>query len=283
MRPIWKGYLKLSLVAVPVKVYSATSSHTLSFNQLHAPCNSRINYTKTCPVHGPVPNEEIVRGYAYEKDRYVIMDEADFEKVHLESTKSVTIVRFVDASAIDPIYYGSAYFLEPDGPIAREAYATLREAMRDQVAIAKVVLRGKEELVAVRVSGGALVMSALYHADEVKSADGLEDLKAAGAEQVTPEAIQLARQLIAGLHGPFEPEIYRDEYQVELLQIIRDKIDGREAVVAGAGPEPAKVVNLMEALKKSLAASSSSAQAAKPKAAPAKELPEKPARKQAAE
>lgn len=277
MRPIWKGYLKLSLVAVPVKVYSATASQSLSFNQLHAPCNSRINYTKTCPIHGPVPNEEIVRGYAYEKDKYVILEDEDFEKVRLESTKSVNIVRFVDESEIDPIYYDSAYYLEPDGRIAKEAYATLREAMRDQVAIAKVVLRGKEELVAVRSSDNVLVMSTLYYADEVKNTEGLEELK--GSVDVTPEAIKLARQLVEGLHGSFEPEIYKDEYREQLLAIIEDRIEGREAVVVGAGPEPAKIINLMEALKKSLATTAS--QTAKPKAAPAKEEPRKPARKRA--
>lgn len=276
MRPIWKGYLRLSLVAVPVKVYSATSSQSLSFNQLHAECNSRIRYTKTCPIHGEVPSEEIVRGYAYEKDRYVIMDEEDFEKVRLESTKAVNIVRFVDASEIDPIYYGSAYYLEPDGKIAQEAYATLREAMAGKVAIAKVVLRGKEELVSVRVSGRALVMSALYYADEVRSTDGLEELR--GTETVSPEAIELARQLVSGLEGPFEPAIYHDEYREQLLAIIQDKIAGREAVVTGTDTEPAKVVNLMEALKKSLAAGSSPARS---KAAPAKEKPEAPERKRA--
>jgi DNA end-binding protein Ku len=278
MRPIWKGYLRLSLVAVPVKVYSATSSHTLSFNQLHSTCNSRIKYTKTCPLHGEVSADEIVRGYAYEKDRYVIMDEADFDKVRLESTKAVNIVRFVDASEIDPIYYGSAYYLEPDGKIAQEAYATLREAMAGKVAIAKVVLRGKEELVAVRVSDKVLVMSSLHYADEVRSTAGLEELDR--AEEATPEAIQLARQLVEGLQGPFEPETYQDEYRDQLMGIIQDKVAGREAVVTGADTEPAKVVNLMEALKKSLAADSEDG-SARPKAAPAKEVPERPARKRA--
>jgi DNA end-binding protein Ku len=272
MRPIWKGYLRLSLVAVPVKVYSATSSHSLSFNQLHATCNSRINYTKTCPIHGAVPAEEIVKGYGYEKDRYVIMEDADFDKVRLESTKAVNIVRFVDAAEIDPIYYGAAYYLEPDGKIAREAYATLREAMAGKVAIAKVVLRGKEDLVAVRATDQVLVMSTLHYADEVKGTAELEELKS--SEQVTPEAVQLARQLVEGLKGPFEPEIYQDEYRDELLRIVQDKVDGREAVVADEAAEPAKVVNLMEALKKSLAAG-------REKAAPAKELPTEPARKQA--
>jgi DNA end-binding protein Ku len=274
MRPIWKGYLRLSLVAVPVKVYSATSSHTLSFNQLHSVCNSRINYTKTCPIHGQVPAEEIVKGYAYEKDRYVIMEDEDFDKVRLESTKAVSIVRFVDAEEIDPIYYGSAYYLEPDGKIAREAYATLREAMAGKVAIAKVVLRGKEDLVAVRATDNVLVMSTLHYADEVKSASELEELKS--TEKVTPEAVQLAKQLIEGLKGPFEPALYEDEYRDELLRIVEDKVAGRETVVAEEGAEPAKVVNLMEALKKSLAAGSG-----REKAAPAKEEPKEPERKRA--
>jgi DNA end-binding protein Ku len=273
MRPIWKGYLRLSLVAVPVKVYSATSTHTLSFNQLHATCNSRINYTKTCPIHGPVPAEEIVKGYAYEKDRYVIMEDEDFDKVRLESTKAVNIVRFVDASEIDPIYYESAYYLEPDGKIAREAYATLREAMAGKVAIAKVVLRGKEDLVAVRATDNVLVMSTLHYGDEVKSASELDELKA--KVEVAPDAVKLARQLVDGLQGPFEPQLYQDEYRDELLRIVEAKVEGREAVVADEAAEPAKVVNLMEALKKSLAAGP-----AREKAAPAKEHPE-PARKQA--
>jgi DNA end-binding protein Ku len=282
MRPIWKGYLKLSLVTVPVKVYSATSSHSLSFNQLHATCNSRINYTKTCPVHGAIPNEEIVRGYAYEKDRYVIMGDQDFEKVRLESTKAISIVRFVESSEIDPIFYGSAYYLEPDGKMAREAYATLSEAMAGKVAIAKVVLRGKEDLVAVRVAGGVLVMSALYYADEVRGTAELEELKDVPAPEA--EAIQLARQLISGLAGPFEPAIYKDEYQEQLLAIIEEKVQGREAVVADEGAEPLRVVNLMEALKKSLASGAGAPSRAK--AAPAREVPAasaEPVRKQANE
>jgi DNA end-binding protein Ku len=276
MRPIWKGYLRLSLVAVPIKVYSATTTHTLSFNQLHSTCNSRINYTKTCPIHGPVPPEEIVKGYAYEKDRYVIMEDEDFDKVRLESTKAVSIVRFVDAEEIDPIYYGSAYYLEPDGKIAREAYATLREAMAGKVAIAKVVLRGKEDLVAVRATDQVLVMSTLYYADEVKGTAELEELKSTEKEKVTKEAVQLARQLIEGLQGPFQPELYQDEYRDELMRIVQDKVEGRETVVAEEGAEPAKVVNLMEALKKSLASGSG-----REKAAPAKEEPKEPVRKRA--
>jgi DNA end-binding protein Ku len=276
MRPIWKGYLRLSLVAVPVKVYSATSSHTLSFNQLHSVCNSRINYTKTCPIHGPVPAEEIVKGYGYEKDKYVIIEDEDFDKVRLESTKAVNIVRFVDSSEIDPIYYDGGYYLEPDGKIAREAYATLREAMAGKVAIAKVVLRGKEDLVAVRPAGDVLVMSTLHYADEVKSTAELEELKS--KVEVAPDAVKLARQLVDGLQGPFEPQIYQDEYRDELMKIIESKVEGREVVVAEEEAEPAKVVNLMDALKKSLAAGTGTGRG---KAAPAKEVPEEPARKRA--
>ncbi len=274
MRPIWKGYLRLSLVAVPVKVYSATSSHTLSFNQLHSVCNSRINYTKTCPIHGPVAAEEIVKGYAYDKDKYVIMEEEDFDKVRLESTKAVNIVRFVDASTIDPIYYDGGYYLEPDGKIAREAYATLCEAMAGKVAIARVVLRGKEDLVAVRPAGKVLVMCTLHYGDEVKSPAELEELKA--NVEVAPDAVKLARQLVDGLQGEFEPEKYEDQYRDELLKIVQSKVDGREVVVAEEEAEPAKVVNLMDALKKSLAAGTGRA-----KAAPAKEVPGEPVRKQA--
>jgi len=200
----------------------------------------------------------------------VIMEDEDFDKVRLESTKAVSIVRFVDATEIDPIYYESAYYLEPDGKIAREAYATLREAMAGKVAIAKVVLRGKEDLVAVRTSGDVLVMNTLHYADEVKSTAELEELKT--SEKVTPEAVALAKQLVEGLKGSFEPELYKDEYRDELLRIVEEKVEGRESVVAEEA-EPAKVVNLMEALKKSLAAGPV-------KAAPAKELPEEaPARK----
>ena len=255
-------------------MYSATSSHSLSFNQLHSVCNSRINYTKTCPIHGPVPAEEIVKGYAYEKDRYVIMEDEDFDKVRLESTKAVNIVRFVDAATIDPIYYDGGYYLEPDGKIAREAYATLCQAMEGKVAIAKVVLRGKEDLVAVRPAGKVLVMCTLHYADEVKSPAELDELKT--NVDVEADAVKLARQLVDGLHGEFQPELYKDEYRDELLKIIEGKVEGREVVVAEEEVEPAKVVNLMDALKKSLAAGTG-----RGKAAPAKEVPEEPARKRA--
>lgn len=250
MRSVWKGHLKLGLVTCPIKVYVATSSETVSFNQLHENCGERIHHKKCCNVHGEVEQAAIERGYEYSKGRYVIVTDSDLEKIRLESTKTIGIVEFVEEDGIDPIYFGPSYYLEPDGPVAAEPYAVLREAMRDKVAIAKVALRGKEELVGVRAPFGApLVMSVLYYADEVRDSSGL----AKGAETIDPETLELAKSLVAKLtvRASLNPTVYRDEYRYELLRLIEAKAQGNE-FASGTGATTPKIFSLVDAFKQSI-------------------------------
>ena len=255
MRPTWKGFLKLSLVNIPIRMYPASRSEALSFNQIHKVCNSRVRYDKRCPsCERSVSSDEIVKGYEYAKEQYVIMDEEDFTKVKLESTKSIQIVQFVSRDEIDPVYYHGSHYLVPDGPVAIESFTTIRKAAEEKsrVALARVVMNGKEQVVAIRPRDKAFVMSAVYYADEVRSLEGIEELEK--SPEVNPEELKLATQLIDAITRPFQPEEFRDNYREALLEVIQAKAEGKE-IVAPPEVETGKVINLMEALKSSLEAS----------------------------
>ena len=177
-RPTWKGYLKVSLVTIPVKVFPATeSAATLSFNQLHAECQTRIQQKRWCPhCEREVPISEIAKGYEFEKGRYVVMTEDDMSKVRPESTRVIDLVQFTDAAAIDPIYVEKPYYLAPDGPMAREAFAVMREGMKGKVGIGKLAQYGREYLVAVHPQDRGLVMYTLHHASELVAINEVEEL-----------------------------------------------------------------------------------------------------------
>jgi DNA end-binding protein Ku len=251
-RATWKGYLKISLVNIPIKVFPATEpSATISFNQLHDACQTRIQLKRWCPhCEREVPNSEIVKGYEFEKGRYVVVTEDDFEKVRPESTRVIDLAQFADESAIDPIYVERAYYLAPDGPVASDAFAVMREGMKGKVGIGKLALYGREYLVAVRPHGRGIVMYTLHHAAEIRGIDAVEELNSVPSK-VKPEEIRLARQVIETFERPIDLATYKDEYREGLQEIIDAKIAGRE-VVAPAVEAPPKVVNLMEALKQSL-------------------------------
>ncbi len=251
-RATWKGYLKVSLVNIPIKVFPATeSSATLSFNQLHAECQTRINQKKWCShCEREVPNSEIVKGYEFEKGRYVVLQEEDFEKVRTESTRIIDLVQFADESAIDPMYVDRTYYLAPDGGVATDAFAVMREGMKGKVGVGKLALYGREYLVAVRSHGKGIVMHTLHHAAEIREMDQVEELNSVPAK-VKPEEIKLARQVIETFEAPLNLKDYKDEYREGLQEIIDAKIAGRE-VVAPSVEEPPKVVDLMEALRRSL-------------------------------
>src|SRR2546428_5807485 len=273
-RATWKGYLKISLVNIPIKVFPATeSSGTISFNQLHAECQTRIQQKRWC-AHGnrEVPNSEIVKGYEFEKGRYVVLSEDDFQKVRPESTRVIDLVQFADDSSIDPIYVDRAYYLAPDGPVAADAFAVMREGMTGKVGIGKLALYGREYLVAVRPQQRGIVMYTLHHAAEIRSIDAVDELNSVTAKVVRPEEIKLARQVIGTFEGPLNLSDYKDEYREGLQKIIDAKIAGEE-IVATSVDAPPKVVNLMEALKRSLDAVSS--QKKKPAKAVAKVAPAK--------
>src|SRR5712671_5809286 len=208
-RATWKGYLKISLVNIPVKVFPATEpSGTISFNQLHGECQTRIQQKKWCPqCNREVPNSEIVKGYEFEKGRYVVMSEEDIEMVRPESTRVIDLVQFADESSIDPMYVDRAYYLAPDGGIAGDAFAVMRDGMKGKVGIGKLALYGREYLVAVRPHERGIVMHTLHHAAEIRGIDQVEELNSV-TTKVKPEEARLARQIIESFEGPLDLKTY---------------------------------------------------------------------------
>jgi DNA end-binding protein Ku len=251
-RPTWKGFLKISLVNIPVRVFPATdAAATISFNQLHAECQTRIQQKRWCPkCEREVPMSEIAKGYEFEKGRYVIVTEDDISKVRPESTRVIDLVQFADATAIDPVYVERPYYLAPDGGMSHEAFAVIREGMKGKVGIGKLALYGREYLVAVQARDKGLVMYTMRHAREVRGMDQIEELDNVPTK-IKPEEIKLAKQVIGNFEGELDLREYRDEYQEELQRIIDAKIAGEE-VVATEEEAPPKVVNLMDALRQSL-------------------------------
>ena len=251
-RPTWKGFLKISLVNIPIRVFPATdSAATISFNQLHGECQTRIQQKRWCPkCEREVPLSEVVKGYEFEKGRYVVMDEEDMAKVRPESTRVIDLVQFAPVESIDPIYVERPYYLAPDGQMGQEAFAVIREGMKGKAGIGKLALYGREYLVAVQPKDKGLVMYTLRRANEVRSMDAIDELENVPAK-VKPDEIKLAKQVISNFEGEVDLKEYRDAYQDELQRIIDAKIAGEE-VVATTEEAPPKVVNLMDALRQSL-------------------------------
>jgi DNA end-binding protein Ku len=258
-RATWKGFLRVSLVNIPIKVFPATeSSGTISFNQLHNECQTRIQQKRWCPTCSKeVANTDIVKGFEFEKGRYVVMSEEDIEKVRPTSTRVIDLVQFDDQAALDPMYVDRTYYLAPDGQVAADAFAVMREGMKGKIGVGKLALYGREYLVAVKPHDRGLVMYTLHHAAEIRSMDSIEELGAIPAK-VKPQEMQLARQVIGTFEKKLDLSDYTDEYRDGLQKIIDAKIAGEE-VVAPAVEMPPKVVNLMEALRKSLDSASSQA------------------------
>jgi len=249
---MWKGAISFGLVTIPVAVYPATEEKTLRFNQLHDEDGGRIRYKRVCEKDGEeVTFEHIVKGYEVEKDRYVVLTDEDLNAIPVESSRAIDIHRFVDLEEIDPVMFKKSYYLVPEETGAK-AYALLREAMADdgRVGIAKVSFRDKEHLAALRFKDEAFVLETMYWPDEIREADfGGVDVSA----KIRGQELEMAKQLIESLSGDWNPEEYSDEYREALLQIVEAKLNGQEIEVVA--PEPtAKVVDLMEALKASVAA-----------------------------
>jgi DNA end-binding protein Ku len=268
-RSMWKGAISFGLVTIPVAVYPATEEKTLRFNQLHDEDGGRIRYKRVCEKDGEeVTFEHIVKGYEVEKDRYVILTDEDFDSVPVESSRAIDIQQFVDLDEIDPVLFKKSYYLVPDETGAK-AYALLREAMSEdgRVGIAKVSFRDREHLAALRFKDDAFVLETMYWPDEIREADfGGVEVRA----EVRDQELAMARQLIDSLTADWDPEAFTDEYREALLRIVEAKLNGEEIEVVE--PEPtAKVVDLMEALKASVAAAKKGVAAApEPEAAPAK-------------
>ena len=251
-RPTWKGHLKISLVNIPIRVFPATdSASTISFNQLHAECETRLQQKRWCPhCEREVPISEVVKGYEFEKGRYVIVTEEDVAKVRPASTRVIDLVQFTDVSQLDPIYFERPYYLAPDNDVAGEAFAVMRDGMAGKVGIGKLALYGREYLVAVQPRERGLVMYTLRLADEVRSMSQLSELERLPEKTKAQEA-KLARQVIDTFEAPLDMKAYRDDYQAELRRIIDAKVAGQE-VVATPEETPSNVVDLMEALRRSL-------------------------------
>jgi DNA end-binding protein Ku len=283
-RPTWKGYLKISLVNIPIRVFPATdAAATVSFNQLHRECRTRIQQKRWCPsCQVEVPNTDIVKGYEFEKGKYVVMEEDDLAKVRAESTRVINIVQFADAKLIDPVYVERPYYLAPDGAVASEAFAVMREGMAGKAAIGKLALYGREYLVAIQPRENGLVMYTLRHASEVRAMSAIDELKTVPAK-IKPDEVKLARQVIGNFETEGDLTQYKDDYQTELRKLIDAKIAG-EDIVTPAEEEAPKVVNLMEALRQSLDRVSADKKktarivAAKPMAARARPVVKKRAR-----
>jgi DNA end-binding protein Ku len=252
-RATWKGFLKISLVNIPIKVFPATeSSGSISFNQLHGECQTRIQQKRWCPhCEREVPTSEIVKGYEFEKGRYVVLSEEEMEQVRPASTRVIDLVQFADASAIDPMYVDRTYYLAPDGTMAAEAFAVMRDGMQGKVGVGKLALYGREYLVAVRPHERGIVMHTLHHAAEIRSIDTVDELRTV-PDKVKPEEMKLARQVIQTFEQPLNLSDYKDEYREGLQRIIDAKIAGEEVVSPVGAEAPPQVVNLMEALRKSL-------------------------------
>jgi DNA end-binding protein Ku len=281
-RPTWKGFLKVSLVNIPVRVFPATdSAATISFNQLHRECRTRIQQKRWCPTcDKEVPLSDIVKGYEFEKGRYVVMDEEDLAKVRPESTRIINLVQFTTVDEIDPVYVERPYYLAPDGPMAKEAFAVIREGMKGKAGIGKLALYGREYLVAVQPRAKGLIMFTLRTSREIRSMDAIDELEGV-PDKVKADEIKLAKQVIDTFHAPLDLREYRDEYQEELRKVIDKKIAGEEIVEPQEEAAPSKVVDLMDALRKSLDRVSSTKKSTA-KAALTKKGAAKPAKKKRA-
>ena len=271
-RSIWSGAISFGLVNVPVKVYSAVSPKTVRFHQLNEKTGNRIQQKRVDSGTGEeVAYDDLIKGYELTKDRYVVIDPRELEAIAPEKTRAIDIEDFVDLDDIDPVYYDHPYWLAPDKG-ASKAYALLVQAMKEsgKVAIALVVLRNKEHLVALRPSGDALMMETMVFHDEVVSSDNLDELDTAREQEANDREVKMAMQLIDSLSTGFEPERYRDEYRDKVLDLIERKAEGQEIAVQPEAPEPAKVPDLMAALEASLAAVKSTPAAERGDGAPAK-------------
>jgi DNA end-binding protein Ku len=273
-RAIWSGAISFGLVNVPIKLFTATSQKDVRFHQLHDKDGARIQQKRVCSKDGEeVPMENIVKGYEVSRDRYVLITPEELDALDPKATRTIDILDFVDLDEIDPVYFDSTYYMVPEKG-AGKAYALLLEAMRKskKVAIARVVLRQKQHLVALRPLRNALSMETMLYADEVVSPDTLEGLPE--DVEVTDRELAMAQQLIDSLADDFKPERYKDDYRERVLEMIERKAEGQEMVVAEEEEEQAPVVDLMAALEASLAAAKT-----RREAEPEEEKPAKPARK----
>lgn len=275
-RPTWQGHLKLSLVSCPVALYSAIDrAGDVHFNMLHKTTHNRIRMIPTDPETGPVERADIVKGYEIEKGRYVIVTPDEIDRVRLESTRTIDIDRFVDEAEIDRLYWHEPYYLVPDGKAAVEAYSVIREAMAEagKVALGRLVLHQRERMLALEPRGRGLVAWSLRTHDEVRAEDRFFD----DIPKTRPDTsmVEIASKIIEQREGPFDPSKFEDRYENALRELIRKKEKGAVKVEAVEEPEDTNVVDLMEALRRSLGKAGGEAKKPAAKKAPAKAAPKR--------
>jgi len=255
-RSSWKGFLRLSLVSVPVKAYTAAASGggEIHLNQLHAECHSRIQYKKTCPLHGEVKADEIVSGFEYSKGQYVIVDTDELDKLRTEDDKAIKVNAFISPETLDPVYQsGKTYYLVPDGPVGQRPYAVLHQAMveENRQAVAQIVMHGKEQTVLLRPMERLLAMSILNYEHQIAKPAAFEE--EVPQVEASPEELKLAKTLInVTTPEQFDFSIYKDLYTEKLTKLIEAKIAGQEIVAPPVHEQP-QIINLMEALRASVA------------------------------
>ena len=252
MRSIWKGHIRFSLVTIPVRVYNAiNTSETIHFNQLHREDGGPVGYEKKCKVCGkPLTSDEIVKGYQFEKDQYIVVEPGDLEKVKLKTTKIVEIEGFVDRASLSPMMYESTYFMGPDGDVASKSYALLKEALEEsgKVGLGRVVLRDREDIVAIAPLEDGLAMYKLHYPSELRNIDDVPQLDT--HQKVDQNALKLAHSLIDTMATSLDQIEMKDRYTGALREMFDAKIQGREVIVAPEKEQP--TVDIMSALKESI-------------------------------
>jgi len=256
MHTVWKGSISFGLVNIPVRMFTATEERDIRFRQLHKECHTPIRYAKLCPhCDRELEASEIVRGFEYEKGNFVIVSDEDMESLTPETRRNIEILDFVDLAQIDPIYFDKSYYLAPQES-GEKAYALLQAAMRNtgKIAIARFTLRNRQSLAAVRIFENCILLETIYYPDEVRPVSQVPALSAEPLP-IAEHELKIAEELITNMSTAFEPGKYTDEYRQDLQQLIDRKLEGKEVAVAPAAPR-ANVVDLMQALKASLQATS---------------------------
>jgi DNA end-binding protein Ku len=255
-RPMWSGNMRLALVSVPVKIYPATRAGAhISFHQVHKPSGKRVRYQKVVPGIGPVDTDEIVKGFELEKGRYVLIDPDEIEALKLETKKTLDLVQFVRQGEIDPIWFDRPYYVVPDGEMAEEAYGVLRDALRSssRLGLGQFVMRGREYVAAIKPCGNGMLLETLRFADEVRTSAPFF----ASVDDIEPdeELLNLAQELIDRKSAPFDPRRFVDQYTQAVRELIDAHAKRKKPVSVGEEEAPsggAKVIDLVEALKRSV-------------------------------
>jgi DNA end-binding protein Ku len=276
-RPIWKGQLRLSLVAIPVELFSAARpSAKPSFRQIHEPTGKPIHYEKVVTGVGPVDKDEIIKGFEYEKGDYVLMTDEEIDAVKLETRKTLELTQFVGACEIDPIFYDKSYFVVPTDELAEDAFRVIRDALRktEKVGLGQLSMRGKEYLAAIKPSGTGLMLETLHYEEELRKADPF--FSQISAKKAEPDLLEVATALIEKKTAPFDAGAFKDHYQEALHDLIKRKMKAKGRKITAAEeaaperPSGKNVVDLMSALKESLEGGGRKKPASAGKAAPRK-------------